>query len=174
MYMINEIWKDIPEWEGLYQVSNFGRVKSVKRDKVKCLDMNNAGYLRVQLCDCTRRKRYFIHRLVAHVFVEGYFEGAQVNHIDMDRTNNCADNLEWVTPSENQKKAFIVKGAHEGHFKEVPYKIAFSNGATLYFDTMKDAARATGLSKSLLYYRLQESSPAYIKEVDGYLSKCNA
>lgn len=172
--MIKEIWKDIPEWEGLYQVSNLGRVKAVKRDKVKCLDMNNAGYLRVQLYDNHRRKRYFIHRLVAHVFVDGYFEGAQVNHIDMDRTNNCADNLEWVTPSENQKKAFSIKGFHAGHFHEIPYKISFSNGATLYFDNMREVARSVGLSKSLLYYRLNGNTSVYIKEIDGVLSKCNA
>ena len=172
--MMIEIWKDIPEWEGLYQVSNMGRVKNTKRNKVKVLDMNNAGYLRVQLCDNTRRKRYFIHRLVAHTFVDGYFEGAQVNHIDMDRTNNCADNLEWVTPSENQKKAMAIKGLHKGHFKDVPYKITFSNGATIYFDNMTLVARSVGLSKSLLYYRLNGKDKVYLKEVDGYLSKCNA
>ena len=172
--MINEIWKDIPEWEGLYQVSNLGRVKNVKRNKVKVLDTNNAGYLRVQLCDNDRRKRYFIHRLVAHVFVSGYFDGAQVNHIDMDRTNNCADNLEWVTPSENQKKAFSIKGLHSGHFHDIPYKITFSNGATIYFDNMKEVVRSVGLSKSLLYYRLNGKPSAYIKEIDGILSKCNA
>lgn len=56
-WFMKEIWKDIPEWEGLYQISNLGRIKSVKRDKVKVLDINNAGYARVQLCDDKRRKK---------------------------------------------------------------------------------------------------------------------
>lgn len=165
-----EIWKDIPEWEGLYQVSNLGRIKSVKRDKVKVLDINNAGYARVQLCDDKRRKKYFVHRLVAQAFISGYFENAQVNHIDMDRTNNIASNLEWVTPSNNQKKAFNIKGLHKGHFQKQPYKLTLSTGQVFYYDSIKDCARSLGLSRSGLYLKLENGG--YLKEFDGYLSKC--
>lgn len=167
---MKEIWKDIPKWEGLYQVSNLGRIKSVKRDKVKVLDINNAGYARVQLCDDKRRKKYFVHRLVAQAFISGYFENAQVNHIDMDRTNNIASNLEWVTPSENQKKAINIRGLHEGHFQKQPYKLTLSTGQVFYYDTIKDCARSLGLSKSGLYLKLENGG--YLKEFDGYLSKC--
>lgn len=167
---MKEIWKDIPKWEGLYQVSNLGRVKSVRKDKVKIPDMNGAGYARVQLCDGARRKRFFIHRLVALLFVPGYFKNAQVNHIDMDRTNNMASNLEWVTPSENQKKAVDIRGLHKGHFQKQPYKLTLSTGQVFYYDTINECARSLGLSRSGLYYKIEKGG--YLKEFDGYLSKC--
>lgn len=170
---MKEIWKDIKNWEGLYQVSNLGRIKSVKKDIVKALDMNNAGYLRVQFCDGKRRQKFFVHRLVAFAFVPGYFENAVVNHIDMDRTNNCADNLEWVTPSQNQKKAFDIKGFHAGHFHFKPYKLIFGNGSTLYFENIYLCAKAVGLCRNTLYHRLQHKQ-GYIKEVDAILVPCNA
>lgn len=170
---MKEIWKDIKNWEGLYQVSNLGRIKSVKRGAVKALDMNNAGYLRVQLCDGNRSQKFFVHRLVAFVFVPGYFENAVVNHIDMDRTNNCADNLEWVTPSQNQKKAFDIKGFHAGHFHFKPYKLTFEDGSTIYFEHIGQCAKSVGLSEGTLYIRLKTKN-GYIKEVNATLSPCNA
>lgn len=170
---MKEIWKDIKDWEGLYQVSNLGRIKSVKRDKLKVLDMNSCGYLRVQLCDDKRRIRPFVHRLVATYFVPGYFEGAVVNHIDMDKTNNCADNLEWVTPSENQLKAIAIKGLHKGCFKSIPYKLIFADGTEICFDNIRDCAKSLGLCKNTLYGRLRDKQ-GYIKEVNATLSACNA
>lgn len=170
---MKEIWKDIKDWEGLYQVSNLGRIKSVKRDMVKVLDINSAGYLRVQLCDNKRRKKFLVHRLVAFTFVPGYFEGAVVNHIDMDRTNNCVDNLEWVTQTENQRKAFDIKGSHKGCFKDKPYKLIFSDGAVLYFDNIRLCAKSLGLCKNTLYNRLKDKA-GFIKEVNATLSPCNA
>ena len=170
--MIKEIWQDVPEWEDLYAVSNLGRIKSKKRDKVKVLDVNSSGYMRVQLCDNKRRKKYFVHRLVGLAFVDGYFDGAVINHIDMDRTNNCSWNLEWTTQSENQKRAIQVRGLTSTQFKEQPYKLELTNGATLYFDNIVLCARSVGLCRSTLYNRIKNNY-GYLPEVDGYISKCN-
>ena len=106
---MTEIWKDIEGYEG-YQVSNLGRVRSVDRTRIcgknerrykgrilKEHFMPN-GYL--EAC-FPGGKSIYIHRAVAFAFVPGYFEGAQVNHIDENRHNNRWDNLEWVTPKQN-------------------------------------------------------------------------
>lgn len=106
---MTEIWKDIEGYEG-YQVSNLGRIRSVDRTRMcgkrerrfkgrilKEHFMPN-GYL--QAC-FPEGKSIYIHRAVAFAFVPGYFEGAQVNHIDENPHNNRWDNLEWVTPKQN-------------------------------------------------------------------------
>lgn len=100
-----EIWKDIIGYEGYYQVSNLGRIKNINTKKILTGDTNNIGYRRVTLYT-PEKKRFFIHRLVALHFCEGYQEDLVVNHKDGNKLNNCADNLEWVTRSENDLHAF--------------------------------------------------------------------
>ena len=101
-----EVWKDIPGYEGLYQVSNLGNVRSLRyrnRDEVRELFLkpHNQGYLQVELHKDGKRKMFTVHRLVAMAFVDGYEEGKQVNHIDENKKNNVSTNLEWVTVSQN-------------------------------------------------------------------------
>ena len=117
-----EIWKDIPEYEGYYQVSNLGRVKSLKRkinngrykkeffiyEKILVsIDIGN-GYLRVSLNKSGKKKPIFCHRLVAVVFILNPENKPCVNHIDGDVKNNHSSNLEWCTHSENMKHAIRV------------------------------------------------------------------
>ena len=104
-----EIWKDIVGYEGLYQVSNWGRVKSLnynKTGKEKILTplKSKNGYLSVQLCKKGKIKRYLVHRLVALAFIpnDDPERKTQVNHIsEFEKTNNRVENLEWMTPKEN-------------------------------------------------------------------------
>lgn len=110
-----EIWKDIEGYEGLYQVSNKGRVKSLERDiirkngrkyHVKERILKDApeghGYFQVCLYDAKgRNKRLRVHRLVAETFIPNPEDKTQVNHKDEDKTNNHVDNLEWMTCKEN-------------------------------------------------------------------------
>lgn len=103
-----EEWKDIIGYEGVYQISSYGQVKNIETNKILIGDKNNLGYRRVTLYKPIK-KRYFIHRLVAIHFCEGYSEGLVVNHIDGDKNNNKATNLEWVTRSENDKHAYKMK-----------------------------------------------------------------
>ncbi|MEM8781042.1 MAG: NUMOD4 domain-containing protein [Cyanobacteria bacterium P01_G01_bin.49] len=115
---ITEIWKDIPGYEGLYQVSNQGRVKSVARviksktgqtywysGKILTSGKTNKGYLKVDLKINGKTNSKNIHRLVAMVFVANKNNKPQVNHIDGDKLNNNSSNLEWVTNLENRRHA---------------------------------------------------------------------
>ena len=107
---MEEIWKDIEDYEGLYQVSNLGRVKSLicrglKRDKVLKAGVDTQGYLLVNLYKSGKPKSKSIHRLVASAFIPNTLIKHQVNHLDANKKNNCINNLEWTTPSENIKHA---------------------------------------------------------------------
>jgi hypothetical protein len=103
---MNEIWKDIAGYEGIYQVSNCGNVRSLNwgnRGIVKNLWLkpHRNGYSQVEFHKNGERKMFTVHRLVALSFVEGYEDGLVVNHKDEDKQNNCLENLEWCTTSEN-------------------------------------------------------------------------
>lgn len=98
-----EIWKDIKGYEGLYKVSNLGRIKSFKTSKTKVLtnQPDSRGYLQIGLIKDKKRKNFKVHRLVAEAFIENKFNKPHVNHINEDKMDNRSVNLEWVTQSEN-------------------------------------------------------------------------
>lgn len=107
-----EIWKDIKDYEDLYQVSNYGRIKAKKKWSVnerKLIDCetiltpfnNGHNYLVIALRRNTKRKNYYIHRLVADAFIEKVDGKDYINHKDHNRMNNKVENLEWCTQKEN-------------------------------------------------------------------------
>lgn len=97
-----EIWKDIEEYKGLYQVSNLGRVRSIRNGKEKILKpFDNHGYLRVQLYKDGVRKKETVHRLVAKTFIPNPENKPYVDHINTIREDNKVENLRWVTHEEN-------------------------------------------------------------------------
>lgn len=100
---MNEEWKTISGYES-YQISNFGKVKNILTNSILSGDTNSSGYKRVILYTPIK-KRFFIHRLVALYFCDGYRPDLVVNHKDGDKQNNLFANLEWVTRSENDKHA---------------------------------------------------------------------
>ena len=122
---MNEIWKDVVGYEGLYQVSNLGNVKSLPR----CIEWkgsirhqperllkpanNGKGYLRVCLCKNGKEKHCRVHRLVASAFIYNPNNLPEVNHIDENKTNNCVDNLEWCDHEYN-----INYGTHNQRIAE--------------------------------------------------------
>ena len=98
-----EIWHDIEGYEGLYQISNKGRVKSLYKGSERILKprLNSSGYYFITLCNDSVSKQFQLHRLVAQAFIPNLYNKPQVNHLDENKLNNCVNNLEWVTAKEN-------------------------------------------------------------------------
>lgn len=116
---MSEIWKDVIGYEGLYQVSNMGRVKSLKRlnrigrriptEKVMSLRPHHKGYLKIQLHQKNgEMKGKFVHTLVAEAFIGPIPIGMQCNHKNGDKADNRPENLEYCTPSYNMLHAYKV------------------------------------------------------------------
>lgn len=107
---MEEIWKDIKGYEGLYQISNLGRIKSlprkyknraIKKEFIKSMSITPKGYLRVGLSKNNIIAYYSPHRLVAEAFIPNYNNKPCVNHKDCNPSNNVVENLEWCTYKEN-------------------------------------------------------------------------
>lgn len=112
---MQEIWKDIPNYENLYLASNLGRIKSIsnpKRIKILKPSISNGGYQKIQLYKGGKCKTLYVHRLIALTFIPNPNNKEEVNHIDGNKFNNNANNLEWVSRSENQLHA-IKTGLRE-------------------------------------------------------------
>jgi aspartate carbamoyltransferase regulatory subunit len=110
---MQEIWKDVDGYEGLYQVSNTGEVKSLGNDasrKEKILKnfLMPTGYYSVILCKNRKIKRFYVHRLVGLAFIPNPTNKATINHIDGKKGNNLYSNLEWCTQKENIRHAMDV------------------------------------------------------------------
>ena len=104
--MKKEIWKPVLGYEGLYEVSNWGRVKSLNynhsgKEKILKPVTYKSGYLYVVLSKNNKRKHFLIHRLVAEAFIPNTDNLPQVNHKDENPLNNVVSNLEWCTSSYN-------------------------------------------------------------------------
>lgn len=103
---MTEIWKDVVGYEGLYQVSDLGNVRSLYRygvysPKEKATQTNNYGYKTVMLSKDGVSKRVTVHRLVAIAFLPNPRNAPQINHIDENKANNCVSNLEWCDAKHN-------------------------------------------------------------------------
>ncbi len=106
----DEVWKEIPGYEGVYEVSNYGRVRSnarkvwnyTKQGRILKPHRKENGYMQITLCGRSKYEKHaYIHRLVAEAFIPNPNNLPQVNHKDFDKANNCVENLEWVTAAEN-------------------------------------------------------------------------
>jgi len=138
--MGKEIWKDVTDYEGYYQVSNFGRIKSLPRKyrKGKIIYQNplpHTKYFVVRLAKDGVNHTHSVHRIVAKSFIPNPENKPEVNHKNGNRQDNRPENLEWVTKSENNLHAFRVLGrkansGQKGKFGEDSWKSKAVNQLT--------------------------------------------
>lgn len=150
-----EIWKDIKGYEGLYQVSNKGRVRGVDRilcngakwkGRVLKFKKVSSGYLGVTLCKNNNIDQQLVHRLVADSFIPKEGKKLTVNHKDGVKYNNAAENLEWLSYSGNLQHAYDNRLRKAPHEKSViQYSIDGSYIAS--FKSMAEASRRTGVNR---------------------------
>ena len=96
--------KDIKNYEGLYAITSCGKVWSYRRKKFLKPSPDKDGYLVVNLRKDKKTKQFLIHRLVAEAYIPNPNNYGTVDHIDFDRSNNCVNNLQWMSRSENCRK----------------------------------------------------------------------
>lgn len=144
--MKREEWRFIVGYEGLYMVSNYGRVKRLWKTKEVIIKGHKNGpttHQFVQLCQGGITKKHYIHRLVAFAFPEicgEWFEGAECNHVDENPENNCAWNLEWVTHKYNN--AYGTKGEKHSKIMSKQPVVQYDLNGNVIRDDWPSAERA--------------------------------
>ena len=140
-----EVWKKIPDYENYYEVSNLGNVRTIKGELLKKID--NKGYDIVYLKNKIFNRPIQVHRLVALAFIENKDNKPIVNHIDGNKRNNCVDNLEWVTESENRKHAVATGLINPTYARKEVYQYDLANNFIKKWDSVKDVVDYLGISR---------------------------
>lgn len=186
---MEEIWKDIKDYEGLYQVSNLGRVKSLRYDRIMKLRTDYRGYLDVLISVKSKTKRYKVHRLVAEAFIPNPNNLPQVNHIDENKQNNNLTNLEWCTNEYNNHYGTVykrriktrIKNMEEGYnksrrTKQSNYNLWTSRAISQFslnkefiksYESMKDASKSLHIASQ----NISECCRGKRKTAGGYIWK---
>ena len=154
---MKEIWKPVEGYEDLYEVSNYGRVKSISfRNRMATFSREKMlsplkirGYLRVSLCKNGKHKYFSIHRLVAEHFILNLENKPCVNHKDGDKHNNCVNNLEWCTYSENEQHSHKMLGKQPINKKKVNQYDLMGNFIK-QFDSLAEAGKSLNRRYSLI------------------------
>ena len=166
---MEEIWKPIEGYEEFYEVSNLGRIKCLERyvpipnpkfgtvgyrtypERIKPCVINKQGYRQVTLSKNAKSHTLRVHRLVALAFIPNPLNKPYINHIDGNKTNNCVDNLEWCTASENNWHASLVLGIDRSHCPDVAHeanKIPVMRDDGVIYPSMQALMREIGLKGS--------------------------
>jgi hypothetical protein len=172
--MIKEVWKDIKGYEGIYQVSNIGNIKSLEREvpnkrfpgvtnilKEKRLKpgLSSSKYMTVVLSDGIKIKTFSLHRLIACAFIENNENKPYINHKDGDKLNNIFSNLEWCTASENGKHAHklglnSISEYTKFKIKEANSKKVIDKDTGEIYNSVITAAKSIKMDKSYLAHML--------------------
>lgn len=145
---MEEVWKDVQGYEGLYKISSKGRVYGLAR-KMMLHPEKSGGYLRITFTVDKQKKKFLVHRLVADAFIDNPNHYSQVNHIDENKENNCVENLEWCTPSYN-----INYGARNDKVSEKAkpvYQMSMDGKIIALHRSVMEASKNLGMDFSTIY-----------------------
>ena len=166
-----EEWRDIKEYEGLYQVSNLGRVKSLarktnnqygKKERLMTQKLDKDGYKRVGLNKNGKQIYYGVHRLVAQAFISNPNNYPQINHKDEDKSNNKVDNLEWCDGKYNQNYGTINERRTQKLKKKV---ICITTGEK--FDSIIEASEKYNIKNKSDISRVCKGKRNYCGNLNG-------
>lgn len=174
-----ELWRAIPGYEGIYEASNLGRIRTAEGKTTKSTRCskrvwkqrimkpkverwaNGRSDERIELWKDGEHRTWLVARLIALAWCDGYKEGYTVNHIDGNSMNNAASNLEWVTITDNIRHAFKNRLIKTG----VPCTIVAQNGDRFEFESLSEASRYLGRNSG--YIRLAIKQGCRIYSVSG-------
>ena len=171
-----EIWKDIKGFEGIYQVSNLGRVKSLKRsyrvnERILKPKINSCGYYQVELFKQSIGKNHLIHRLVWEAFNGQIPENMQVNHINEVKADNRLLNLNLMTPKENTnwgtRNERCSKKQINGKLSKPVLQFTLDNILVKEYPSAKQAERETGFNNG----NIVKCCKGKLKQMYGYIWK---
>ena len=192
-----EIWKDIKNYEGLYQISNLGRVKSLERkvknkngyrvvnEKILKPILNNKGYYTYGLRKNSKLEQFLLHRLIGENFLENKNNYPCINHKDGNKLNNNIDNLEWCTYEHNVKEAFrlglntytfqknfkhnywIGKFGKEHNCSKSVLQYDMNENLINEWDSITNASRETNIN----YYSISNNCRGKQKQAGGFIWK---
>lgn len=170
--VMQEIWKDIIGYEGLYQISNLGNVKSLERyyfigrwkdktskvvvkEKLLVISTYAMGYTYVVLANKCVTKKFKIHRLLGIHFMPNPNNYEQINHINAIRNDNRLENLEWCTHSHNMKHKFKLGNQSNAGGNNAMAKKVINVKTGVVYGSVKEAAASLPMSLAVLYYKLK-------------------
>ena len=149
-----ETWKDVKDFENIYQISNKGNIRALNYNNKKGCVQNlkvdvskQNGYCYIRLCNGNTNKHFRVHRLVAEAFIPNPDNLPQVNHKDENKQNNCVDNLEWCSQQYNMNYGTRIKRGSQNRKKGL-LQLDLHNNILQKWTSGLDAQEALGIQRS--------------------------